>query len=156
MFNLALKTKLKRAELGGVEFWRWVNPRTIVIATEHSVYHWSTEGVDPPVKMFDRVPFGEQSQLISYRMSGDEKWLMLGGVAQCEGHIVGVMQLHSVETGGNQRLDDFAGCFATIELRGRAHVSTVFCVTKLTQEGAHHSISLQSHKMRHNTACVCA
>jgi len=138
IYNLEMKTKMKSTTISsGVVFWRWLDPKTIAIVTDSSVYHWSMEGDKEPEKMFDRAAYEGQVQIINYQSSKDEKWLLLGGIsAGASGGIVGVLQVYSVDMKASQpTMDAHAACFSTITVDGRESESNLFCFTKSTAEG---------------------
>jgi clathrin heavy chain len=64
-----------------VVFWKWINLKTLGLVTGQSVYHWSMEGDSPPVKVFDRHGSLTNSQIINYRVNGDERWMVLVGIS---------------------------------------------------------------------------
>ena len=114
-------------------FWKWASINTIGIVTETSVYHWSTEGESPPVKVFDRHQSLQGCQIINYRTDESLQWLLLNGtnmlmiyiyiyyffffffsefnfffsgIQAQEGRVVGCMQLYSVERKVSQPMKD--------------------------------------------------
>lgn len=64
-----------------VVFWKWITVNTIGMVTETAVYHWSMEGDSQPVKMFDRHASLVGCQIINYRASADENWLLVVGIS---------------------------------------------------------------------------
>jgi len=57
VFDLGAKTKLKATTMNeDVEFWKWIDEKTLGLVTDSSVYHWDIN--DPtqasPVKVFAR------------------------------------------------------------------------------------------------------
>jgi len=89
-----------------VVFWKWITPKMLGLVTQNSVYHWSIEGCifqptviffiscvfvsnfpsgfigdSEPVKMFDRTANLANNQIINYKCSPNEKWLVLIGIA---------------------------------------------------------------------------
>ena len=100
IFNLELKSKMKSFAMAEpVVFWKWLSPSLLGLVTATAVFHWSIEvrnsarspvsclltkrsqGSSEPVKAFDRTPNLAGSQIINYRASPDEKWLVLVGIA---------------------------------------------------------------------------
>ena len=68
IFNLDTKAKVKSFQIAQpVVFWKWVSPARLGIVTATSVYHWDLEGMADPVKVFDRAPNLEGTQVIAYR-----------------------------------------------------------------------------------------
>ena len=64
-----------------VVYWNWINPFLLGLVTEQSVFHWSIEGEAGPVKVFDRHATLAGSQIINYKVSQDEKWMVLIGIS---------------------------------------------------------------------------
>jgi clathrin heavy chain len=70
VFNLDTKQRVKAHTISDpVQYWRWVDASTIALVSATAVYHWSAEGSDSPVKLFDRDSKLEGSQIIGYRYS---------------------------------------------------------------------------------------
>lgn len=112
-----MKAKVKsHAMHEDVVFWKWISLSTLGIVTETAVYHWSMEGDGQPQKVFDRNANLAGSQIINYRVSGDEKWLLLIGISAQQGRVVGNMQLYSKERGVSQPLEGHAGAFAELKV----------------------------------------
>ena len=75
IYNLEMKTKMKTTVMeAGVQFWRWLDAKTIAIVTDSAVFHWSMDGDAQPTKMFDRAAYEGAVQIINYRASADQKW----------------------------------------------------------------------------------
>ena len=123
VFDLASGKKQAAFTMGGaaVKFWTWLTPTVVGIVTDTSVFHW-TMGTAAPVKMFDRLAANTSCQVISYAMSPDTKWLLLGGICKGAsgqpGDIDGHMQFYSVEKNVSQPLKGFAGSFCEVNARG--------------------------------------
>ena len=80
IFNIELRSRMKTFNMTeDCIFWKWVSVNTIGIVTETSVYHWSTEGDSPPVKMFDRHATLQGCQIINYRTDEALQWLLVNG-----------------------------------------------------------------------------
>lgn len=138
IYNLEMKSRMKSAELENVEFWKWLDPKTVAVATNNAVYHWSMDGDAAPEKMFDRAPYDGQVQIINYAASEDQKWLLLGGIAASPtGGITGVLQVYSVDVGASQpTMDAHSACFASVKLDGRDAPSNLFCFTSIKDDDA--------------------
>ena len=52
------------------------------------------------MKMFDRHASLASCQIINYRASHDQKWLLLIGISAAQGRVSGNMQLYSVDRKG--------------------------------------------------------
>ena len=93
-----------------------------------------TQGESPPVKVFDRVPSLVGSQIINYRASPDQKWLVLVGIAPGAAErpalVKGNMQLFSVEQQRSQALDAHAAAFGQLKLPGNAEASQLIAFAK--------------------------
>lgn len=109
-----------------VVFWKWINLKTLGLATETAVYHWSIEGDSPPEKIFDRHQNLTGCQIINYRSSSDGKWLVLIGISSAQNRVVGHMQLYSTERRVSQPIDGHAAAFAELTLDGARSPTKLF------------------------------
>ncbi|KAJ3401399.1 hypothetical protein HDU80_006064 [Chytriomyces hyalinus] len=117
IFNIELKAKIKAYSMPeDVVFWKWVSLTVVGLITERSVYHWSMEGDSGPVKVFDRHANLNGAQIINYRVSSDEKWMLVVGISAVDSRVVGNMQLYSKEKGVSQALEGHAAAFAELKL----------------------------------------
>ncbi|KAF2857775.1 clathrin heavy chain [Piedraia hortae CBS 480.64] len=119
IFDLAAKTKLKSTTMTEeVVFWKWYDDKSLGLVTDRTVYHWNI--FDPsqiaPSRVFERNQKLNGCQIIDYRVSEDEKWMVVVGISQQQGRVVGASQLHSVERGMGQPLDGSAVAFGTLRL----------------------------------------
>ena len=64
-----------------VQFWKWISNNKLGLVTATAVYHWSMEGAEEPQKIFDRTANLNGNQIINYKLSEDEKWAVLIGIA---------------------------------------------------------------------------
>lgn len=137
IYNLEMKTKMKTATMDNVQFWKWLDAKTIAIVTDQSAFHWSMDGDATPVKMFDRAAYEGAVQIINYRSSADNKWLLLSGIAAGASGVVGVLQVFSVDLKASQpTMDAHSACFANVTIDGRENKSQLFCfTTKNAQAG---------------------
>ena len=132
IYNLEMKTKMKTTVIeSAVQFWKWLDAKTIAIVTDVAVFHWSMDGDAQPTKMFDRAAYEGAVQIINYRASADQKWLLLGGIAAGPaGNVVGVLQVYSVDLKASQpTMDAHSACFASVQIDGRENKSNLFCFT---------------------------
>src|ERR1700730_4689804 len=127
IFNLETKQKVKtHASTEDIVFWKWVSDSTIGLVTETSVYHWTiADATSAPQKVFDRHPTLAGSQIINYRVTPDEKWLVLVGISgnptnPAGFNIKGAMQLYSKDRGISQPIEGHAAAFAEMKLDGYA------------------------------------
>ncbi|KAJ1437607.1 Tetratricopeptide-like helical domain superfamily [Sesbania bispinosa] len=132
VFNIETKTKMKSYQMTQqVVFWKWITTKTIGIVTQTSVYHWSVEGDNEPVKMFDRTANLANNQIINYRCDPNEKWLVLIGIAPGSSErpqlVKGNMQLFSVDQQRSQALEAHAASFATFRVAGNDKDSILIC-----------------------------
>ncbi|KAI4183516.1 MAG: hypothetical protein L6R41_005344 [Letrouitia leprolyta] len=59
IFDLGQKVKLQSATMNeDVVYWKWINPTSLGMVTENSVYHWKIfdNANSAPLKLFDRNP----------------------------------------------------------------------------------------------------
>jgi clathrin heavy chain len=133
-----------------VTFWNWISPTTLGIVTETAVYHWvayapvSNPGAttsDTPVKVFDRHASLAGNQIINYRVTPDEKWLVLVGISSNTNNpngfkVKGAMQLYSKERGVSQPIEGHAASFAEIKLDGASAETKLFAFAVRTAQGA--------------------
>jgi len=143
IYNLEIKSKMKTATLDNVVFWKWLDPKTVAIVTDTSVFHWSMDGNAEPQLIFERVANAQPVQIINYCASADSKWLILGGITTSptgQG-VAGVLQVYSVELKASQQpMDSPAACFASVTIDGREAPSNLFCFTRRTDAGTDLSI----------------
>ncbi|KAJ3123689.1 hypothetical protein HK100_011525 [Physocladia obscura] len=117
IFNMELRAKIKAHNMHeDIVFWKWVSLTVVGLVTERSVYHWSMEGDLGPQKIFDRHSNLNGAQIINYRVSSDEKWMLVVGISAQDSRIAGNMQLYSKEKGVSQALEGHAAAFAELKL----------------------------------------
>ncbi|KAJ3152832.1 hypothetical protein HDU89_001035 [Geranomyces variabilis] len=147
IFNLEMKSKVKSHNMTeDVVFWKWISVSSLGLVTETTVYHWSMEGDSQPQKMFDRHTNLVGSQIINYRVSADEKWLLLIGISAQQGRVVGNMQLYSKERGVSQPLEGHAGAFAELKTDYSPTPVKLFTFAVRTANGAKLHIVEVDHK----------
>lgn len=139
IFDLATKTKLKSTVMSeDVVFWKWYSETSIGLVTENVVYHWNV--FDPtqssPVKVFDRIQNLSGCQIINYRVSDDENWMVVVGISQKEGRVAGSMQLYSKARGISQSIDGHAAAFGTLQVEGQPAPYKLFTFSVRTAVGA--------------------
>ena len=116
------------------------------MVTDTAVYHWTiADQTSPPQKVFDRHPTLAGAQIINYRISADEKWMVLIGIAGNTTNpsafkVKGAMQLYSKERGVSQPLEGHAAAFAEVKLDGHQHPTKLFTFSVRTATGAKVSI----------------
>lgn len=131
-----MKSKMKAHTMTeDVVFWKWISLNTLALVTETSVYHWSMEGDQSPVKMFERHSSLNGCQIINYRTDPKQGWLLLIGISAQQNRVVGAMQLYSVERKCSQPIEGHAASFATFKMEGNAEPSTLFCFAVRTVQG---------------------
>ncbi|EKM49484.1 uncharacterized protein PHACADRAFT_264985 [Phanerochaete carnosa HHB-10118-sp] len=143
IFNIETKQKVKsHVNDSDVVFWKWISDATIGMVTETAVYHWSiTDQTSPPQKVFDRHPTLVGAQIINYRASADEKWLVLVGISGNTTNpsafkVKGAMQLYSRERSVSQPIEGHAASFAELKLDGHQQVTKLFAFSVRTAVGA--------------------
>ncbi|AEO53818.1 hypothetical protein MYCTH_2295647 [Thermothelomyces thermophilus ATCC 42464] len=139
IFDLEQKQKLKSTTMSeDVVFWKWTNERTLGLVTDTAIYHWDV--FDPtqatPVKVFDRNANLQSNQIINYRTSADGKWMVVVGISQQQGRVVGAMQLYSKDRGISQAIEGHAAAFGTIRLEGAPEDTKLFTFAVRTAVGA--------------------
>ena len=118
-----------------VIFWKWISVNTIAIVSETAVYHWLIDGDSAVVKMFERHQSLHGTEIINYRRDPSGKWLLLIGIAKCEGKVDGSMQLHSVDSKVSQPIKGDAAAFATFKIEGNPQPSTLLTFALRTPAG---------------------
>ena len=155
IFDLANKSKLKSTTMSeDVVFWKFFNEETLGLVTDTSVYHWNIFDASQamPVKVFERnnnlsvlirVPFCKHSltpsqncQIINYRVSPDESWMVVVGISQQQGRVVGAMQLYSKARGISQAIEGHAAAFANVRLPEAPSDTKLFTFAVRTATGA--------------------
>lgn len=133
-----------------VVFWKWISPTTVGIVTDTAVYHWvafapasdpTAATADAPVKVFDRHASLMNNQIINYRVTSDEKWLVLIGISSNTANpaafkVKGAMQLYSRERGVSQPIEGHAASFADLRMDGASADTKLFAFAVRTAQGA--------------------
>lgn len=143
IFNIETKSKVKsHLNNEDVVFWKWISDTTIGLVTDTAVFHWSiTDSTSAPVKVFDRHATLAGAQIINYRVSGDEKWLVLVGISgnttnPAAFKVKGSMQLFSRERGVSQPIEGHAAAFAELKIDGSPAPTKLFTFSVRTAQGA--------------------
>ncbi|KAJ3972225.1 hypothetical protein EV361DRAFT_798533 [Lentinula raphanica] len=142
IFNIETKQKVKsHTNNEDIVFWKWVSDTTIGMVTEASVYHWSIADQSPPQKIFDRHATLAGTQIINYRVSSDEKWMVLIGISGNSTNpsafkVKGSMQLYSRDRAVSQPIEGHAAAFAEMKLEGHQNVTKLFTFAVRTATGA--------------------
>ncbi|KAH7368368.1 clathrin heavy chain [Plectosphaerella cucumerina] len=139
IFDLGEKAKLKSTTMNeDVQYWKWIDETTLGLVTDTSVYHWdifdATQAA--PVKVFERNANLSGCQIINYRTNVDGKWMVVVGISQREGRIVGAMQLYSKDRGISQAIEGHAAAFGTLRLEGAPVDTKLFTFAVRTATGA--------------------
>ncbi|EJD34193.1 clathrin heavy-chain terminal domain-containing protein [Auricularia subglabra TFB-10046 SS5] len=127
VFNIELKKNVKSHMMNEeVGFWKWMSTSTLSLVTE---------------KIFDRHANLAGAQIINYRATAGDKWLVLVGIAgnttnPAAFRVKGAMQLYSRERGVSQAIEGHAVAFATIKLDGHPHPTKLFTFSIRTATGA--------------------
>ena len=147
VFDLGAKAKLKSTIMNeDVVFWKWYSERSLGLVTDTSVYHWDV--FDPtqsaPVKVFERNANLSGCQIINYRVNEDEQWMVVVGISQREGRVVGSMQLYSKNRGISQNIEGHAAAFGTFHAEGNAapHKLFTFAVRNAAGQGKLHVVEI--------------
>lgn len=139
IFDLAAKSKLKSTTMADdVLFWKWFSDTTLGLVTDTSVYHWNIFDATQiaPAKVFDRNQNLSGCQIINYRVSDDDKWMVVVGISQKEGRVVGNMQLYSRDRGISQAIEGHAAAFGTLRLEDAPADTKLFTFANRSATGA--------------------
>lgn len=139
IFDLAQKSKIKSTTMTeDVVFWKWFSDTSLGLVTDTSVYHWNI--FDPsqvsPQKVFDRNQNLSGCQIINYRVSDDEKWMVVVGISQQQGRVVGSMQLYSKDRGISQAIEGHAAAFGTFRMEDAPNDTKLFTFANRSATGA--------------------
>jgi clathrin heavy chain len=143
VFNIETKQKVKsHVNNEDIVFWKWISDSVIGMVTDTSVFHWSiSDATSPPQKIFDRHATLAGAQIINYRCTDDEKWLVLVGISGNPTNpsafkVKGAMQLYSRERGVSQPIEGHAAAFAEVKLDGHQKPTKLFTFSVRTAQGA--------------------
>ncbi|TFK51691.1 clathrin heavy chain 1 [Heliocybe sulcata] len=142
VFNIETKQKVKsHVNNEDIVFWKWISDTTLGLVTDTAVYHWSISDQAAPQKIFDRHPTLAGAQIINYRASNDEKWLVLVGISGNSTNpsafkVQGRMQLYSRERGVSQPIEGHAAAFAEMKIEGHSKPVKLFTFSVRTATGA--------------------
>ncbi len=143
VFNIETKQKVKsHVNNEDVVFWKWISDTTLGLVTETAVFHWTvSDATSPPQKIFDRHANLVGAQIINYRASADEKWLVLIGISgnttnPAAFKVKGAIQLYSRERAVSQPIEGHAASFAELKLDGHQKPTKLFTFSVRTATGA--------------------
>ena len=139
VFDLASKHKLKSTTMGeDISFWKWISETTLGLVTDQSVYHWDITNASQaaPIKVFDRNANLSGCQIINYRANADAKWMVVVGISQQQGRVVGAMQLYSKDRGISQSIEGHAAAFGSIRLADAPQDTKLFVFAVRTAAGS--------------------
>ncbi|KOS19635.1 putative clathrin heavy chain [Escovopsis weberi] len=139
IFDLEQKKKLKSCTMNeDVQFWKWISESTLGLVTTSSVYHWDVYDASQgaPVKVFDRNANLSGCQIINYRVNRDGNWMVVVGISQQQGRVVGAMQLYSKDRGISQSIEGHAASFGSLRLEGAPQDTKIFSFAVRTATGA--------------------
>lgn len=138
VFDLVSKAKLKSTVMAeDIVYWTWFDDKSLGLITDTGVFHWDIFDTTQvaPGKMFERNPNLSGCQIINYRSSDDGKWMVVVGISQQQGRVVGAMQLYSKERGISQSIEGHAAAFGTIRLEGASLDTKLFVFVNRTATG---------------------
>lgn len=75
-------------------------------------------------------------QIINYRVNEDNKWMVVIGIQQQQGRVVGALQLYSRERGISQAIEAHAAAFGSIRLEGAPSDTKLFAFAVRSATGA--------------------
>lgn len=119
-----------------VVFWKWISSNVLALATETSVYHWSTEGDQHPEKIFDRHISLKRRHIMNYHIDSTQKWLLLVGITAVDvvkPSVSGTMQLYSVEQEISRTIEGHAASFAMFKMDTNSEPSNLLCYAVRSQ-----------------------
>lgn len=121
-----------------VVYWKWFSDSSIGLVTDTAVYHWNIFDASQvsPQKVFERNQNLAGCQIINYRVSADEKWMVVVGISQREGRVVGSMQLYSRDRGISQSIEGHAAAFGTLRLEDGVSDTKLFTFANRSATGA--------------------
>lgn len=131
------------------------------MATDSSVFHWTIVGTtSAPQKVFDRRPTLAGTQIINYRVTPDEKWLVPIGISGNTNNpsvfkAKGSMQLYSRERQVSRSMEAHAAAFAEKKLDGCQKPTKPFTFAVRTATGANVTFVPQMCSLRINTPFSC-
>jgi hypothetical protein len=145
-FTFELKLNMKNHQLPApVVFWQWMSPSNLAPITATLVYHWPISGNAPPRKVFTHhVTLPPNVQLITYQVSPNEKWALLGGSAGTNRQVNANMQLNSVEKNMSQSLQDHAAAFTKVSLAGHDDPAQLLCFHEKKPDAPVHKIYIMN------------
>ncbi|RKF81067.1 putative clathrin heavy chain [Golovinomyces cichoracearum] len=154
IFDLADKQKLKSTTMNeDVVFWKWFSETSLGLVTETAVYHWDIFDANQPapVEIFKRGLNLNGCQIINYRASNDGKWMVIVGISQQNGRVVGAMQLYSRDRNISQAIEGHAAAFGTLRLEDAPLDTKVFTFSVRTATGAKLHIVEIDHQTKNPT-----
>ena len=80
--------------------------------------------------------FPQSCQIINYRVNENDKWMVLVGISQQQGRVIGTMQLYSRDRNISQSIEGHASAFGTIHLEGAPSDTSVFTFAVRNAVGA--------------------
>ncbi|KAH9840094.1 uncharacterized protein C8Q71DRAFT_721850 [Rhodofomes roseus] len=102
------------------------------MVTNTAIYHWTMSDVtSPPQKIFEPHSSLLGAQIINYRASGDEKWLVLVGISGNATNpsafkVQGAIQMYSREQGVSRPIEGHTAAFAELKLDGHQKPTKLF------------------------------
>eukprot|EP01013_Petalomonas_cantuscygni_P037898 TRINITY_DN68827_c0_g1_i1.p1 TRINITY_DN68827_c0_g1~~TRINITY_DN68827_c0_g1_i1.p1 ORF type:complete len:1710 (+),score=593.72 TRINITY_DN68827_c0_g1_i1:183-5312(+) len=134
IYNLDLRERLKTTKTPDrVDFWTWIDPRTLAFVTPTAVYHWGLSEGQEPVKFFDRDPELADKQLLHYKVDESMSYALLIGVKkEADGSLGGWTQFWSVKSATGRIVREHAGAFAAVSTPGDAQPRSVMCLASVS------------------------
>lgn len=151
VFDLGAKSKLKSHTMNeDVAYWTWFSETSLGLVTDSAVYHWDVFDATQaaPVKAFERHTNLTGNQIINYRVAEDGKWMVVIGISQQQGRVVGAMQLYSKDRGVSQAIEGHAATFCTFRMEGNSTDTKLFAFAVRGAAGA----KLHVIEIDHNAA----
>ncbi|PVV00105.1 hypothetical protein BB559_000117 [Furculomyces boomerangus] len=141
VFNLELSAKVKSCVMSeNVVFWHWVNNFDILIVSTTAVYLWSIEGISDPKRQFllhDRL---KGNQIIQVTCNKKMNWMLVVGITEKQGFVVGTTQLFNKDKGVSQIIEAHAANFFEFKLENAQNPTQALILASRDQNKAQLSI----------------
>ncbi|XP_030065525.1 clathrin heavy chain 1 [Microcaecilia unicolor] len=130
VYNVEEKTLHRLHDFGNrVDFWVWIDGKTLAVITETDVYHWNMRS-SKPRHVFARDAQLQGMEIVGYHQDTSKLWLALSGLAlNKRGHVVGMTQLYSRSSHLGQVIEAQAVALPLYTFSRNLHPSSVLVAT---------------------------
>ncbi|OMJ15847.1 Clathrin heavy chain 1 [Smittium culicis] len=147
VFNLELSAKVKACTMSeDVVFWHWIDSFELLIVTSLAVYKWSIEGSSDPIKQFLLHNRLKDNHIIQVCANKPMNWILVVGISEQNGRVVGTTQLFNKDKGVSQIIDAHAATFFEFNIDSSATPTQVLILASRDQNKAQLSIVEIDHK----------